>query len=137
MVDMGNDGEVAKGAEIHDRTHVTHQGGRDSGPLAILLRLSRERGLNTVANIKSQKKRILTNRKAAERNKAVRSELKTRVKSAISAVSSGAENADDALRQAVKRIDKAATKGVIHKNAAARRKSRLMRQVNQTASAED
>ncbi len=90
-----------------------------------------------MANIKSQKKRILTNRKAADRNKAVRSELKTRVKSAVSAASSGADNAEDALRQAVKRIDKAATKGVIHKNAAARRKSRLMRHLNQAAAVED
>jgi small subunit ribosomal protein S20 len=89
-----------------------------------------------VANIKSQKKRILTNQKAADRNKAVRSELKTRVKSALSAATSGAENADDALKLAVRRIDKAATKGVIHKNAAARRKSRLMRQANLAASAE-
>ncbi|MCU1345555.1 MAG: rpsT [Acidimicrobiia bacterium] len=89
-----------------------------------------------MANIKSQKKRILTNNKAAERNKAVRSELKTRVKSAIKAASTTAEGADDALRLAIKRIDKAATKGVIHKNSAARRKSRLMRQVNAAASAE-
>jgi small subunit ribosomal protein S20 len=90
-----------------------------------------------VANIQSQKKRILTNAKAADRNKAVRSELKTRVKSAISAVNSGADNADESLRLAVKRIDKAATKGVIHKNAAARRKSRLMRQVNAAAAASE
>jgi len=89
-----------------------------------------------VANIKSQKKRILTNQKAADRNKAVRSELKTRTKTAVSAANTGAEDADEALRLAVRRIDKAATKGVIHKNAAARRKSRLMRQVNQAAAAE-
>lgn len=89
-----------------------------------------------MANIKSQKKRILTNQKAADRNKAVRSELKTRTKTAVSAANTGAEDADEALRLAVRRIDKAATKGVIHKNAAARRKSRLMRQVNQAAAAE-
>lgn len=80
-----------------------------------------------MANIKSQKKRNLTNAKAAERNKAVRSELKTRVKTAVRAADEGGEAATEALRQAVKRIDKAASKGVIHKNQAARRKSRLMK----------
>ena len=81
-----------------------------------------------VANIKSQKKRILTNAKAAERNKAVKSELKTRTKNAVKAV--GTEGGDEALRLAVKRLDMAAAKGVIHKNQAARRKSRLMKKVN-------
>ena len=83
-----------------------------------------------MANIKSQKKRILTNRKAQDRNKAVRSELKTRVKSALRTNEAGGDQAPAALREAVRRIDKAATKGVIHRNAAARKKSRLMRQIN-------
>jgi small subunit ribosomal protein S20 len=77
-----------------------------------------------VANIKSQKKRNLTNAKAHERNKAVRSEMKSRVKAAK------ASGDDDDVRAAIKRIDSAAQKGVIHKNAAARKKSRLMKQVN-------
>jgi small subunit ribosomal protein S20 len=81
-----------------------------------------------VANIKSQKKRILTNAKATERNKAVRSELKTRVKNAVAAA--GTENAESAARLAQKRLDKAVTKGVIHKNTAARRKSRLARRLS-------
>jgi small subunit ribosomal protein S20 len=81
-----------------------------------------------VANIKSQKKRNLTNAKRAERNKAVKSELKTRVKSAQGAV--GSDHADEAVRMAVKRLDMAAAKGVIHKNQAARRKSRLMKKIN-------
>ena len=81
-----------------------------------------------MANIKSQKKRILTNAKATERNKAVKSELRTRVKNALG--SAGTEKADDDLRLAGRRLDKAAAKGVIHPNAAARRKSRLMRQLN-------
>ena len=80
-----------------------------------------------MANIKSQKKRNLTNPKARERNKAVKSELKTRVKAALRDAEAGAEEAADALRLAQKRLDKAATKGVIHKNQAARRKSRLMK----------
>ena len=78
-----------------------------------------------MANIKSQKKRIITNAKAAERNKAVRSELRTRVKNAENAA--GTADADAALRTAVKRLDMAAAKGIIHPNAAARRKSRLMK----------
>ena len=80
-----------------------------------------------MANIKSQKKRNLTNAKRAERNKAVKSELKTRAKSAVR--QAGTEEGDEALRLAVKRLDMAAAKGVIHKNNAARRKSRLMKAV--------
>lgn len=81
-----------------------------------------------MANIKSQKKRILTNAKRAERNKAVRSEIKTRTKTALA--TAGTEENAEALRQAVKRIDKAATKGVLHPNTAARKKSRLMKRLN-------
>jgi small subunit ribosomal protein S20 len=84
-----------------------------------------------VANIKSQKKRILTNAKRAERNKAVKSELKTRVKTAVN--KAGGEDGPEALRLAVKRLDMAAAKGVIHPNQAARRKSRLMRKLNTDA----
>ncbi len=81
-----------------------------------------------MANIKSQKKRNITNAKAQERNKAVRSELKSRVKSAVNAA--GSDNAETALKAAIKRIDSAASKGVIHKNAAARKKSRLAKKIN-------
>ncbi|MEY2995621.1 MAG: ribosomal protein [Actinomycetota bacterium] len=81
-----------------------------------------------MANIKSQKKRNRTNAKAAERNKAVKSELKTRVKTARASVGTP-ENTED-VRLAVKRIDMAAAKGILHKNTAARRKSRLMKKIN-------
>ena len=81
-----------------------------------------------VANIKSQMKRIGTNEKAHERNKAVKSELKTRVKNAKA--SAGSDSSVEDVRLAVKRIDMAAAKGIIHKNTAARRKSRLMKSVN-------
>ena len=81
-----------------------------------------------MANIKSQKKRNLTNAKRAARNKATKSELKTRVKSATQSVGTDT-NAED-VRLAIKRLDKAAAKGVIHPNQAARRKSRLMHAVN-------
>ena len=80
-----------------------------------------------MANTKSQKKRILTNAKSAERNKAARAEVKTRIKAARAAV--GTDGETEALRLAIKRIDKAAQKGVMHKNAAARKKSRLMKQL--------
>ena len=88
-----------------------------------------------MANIKSQKKRILTNAKRQERNKAVRSELKTRVKTAVKTIAAdpGAEASVAAITMAVKRLDKAASKGVIHKNQAANRKSKLMRRANKAA----
>jgi small subunit ribosomal protein S20 len=80
-----------------------------------------------VANIKSQKKRNLTNAKRAARNKAVKSELKTRVKTATASIGSD-DNTED-VRMAVKRLDMAAAKGIIHPNQAARRKRRLMKKV--------
>ena len=82
-----------------------------------------------MANIKSQIKRNRQNEKRRVRNKAVRSELKTRQKRAVAAAETGAEDADELTRLAIKRIDKAATKGVIHKNQAARRKSRLVKRI--------
>ena len=86
-----------------------------------------------MANIKSQIKRNRQNLVRQERNKAVRSELKTRTRSAATAAEAGADDADEKLRAAIKRIDSAASKGVIHRNAAARRKSRLMAKVAQTS----
>ena len=77
-----------------------------------------------MANIKSQKKRNLQNERRRERNKAVRSELKTRVKLATAAVESGADDADELVQAAQKRLGKAGAKGIIHKNQAARRTSR-------------
>ena len=79
-----------------------------------------------MANIKSQIKRNKTNEKRRVRNKAVRSELKTRSKNAATAVEAG-EDATEATRLAIKRIDMAAAKGVIHKNKASRDKSRLVK----------
>jgi small subunit ribosomal protein S20 len=86
--------------------------------------------LHAVANIKSQIKRNKQNAARHERNKAVRSELKTRVKSALTAHEGGADDAETRARLAQKRIDKAAAKGVIHPNAAARRNSRLAKKLN-------
>jgi small subunit ribosomal protein S20 len=80
-----------------------------------------------VANIRSQIKRNRQNERRRVRNKSVRSEIRTRAKTALA--EAGTEGGAEALRLAVKRIDKAAAKGIIHKNQAANRKSRLMRQV--------
>jgi small subunit ribosomal protein S20 len=79
-----------------------------------------------MANIRSQIKRNLQNEKRRVRNKQVRSELRTRVKVA----EEGGENAEESLQVAMKTIDKAAAKGVIHKNEASHRKSRLMKKAN-------
>jgi small subunit ribosomal protein S20 len=84
-----------------------------------------------MANIKSQIKRNRQNKIRHERNKAVRSELKTRSKSALRAAEDGAEDMEERLRLAVKRIDKAAARGIIHPNQAARRKSRLVRHITE------
>ena len=89
-----------------------------------------------MANIKSQKKRILTNEKRRRRNLAVRSELKTRVKRAREGAATGAEDAQELLRLAQKRLAKAGEKGIIHKNQAARRTSRMMREAARNLSAE-
>ena len=83
-----------------------------------------------MANIKSQKKRNRQNEKLYARNKSIRSELKTREKNAMAAAEAGnTAEAEELLRIAQKQIDMAATKGVLHANTAARRKSRLTRRV--------
>jgi small subunit ribosomal protein S20 len=82
-----------------------------------------------VANIRSQMKRNRQNERRRLHNKAVRSEMRTRSKRALRAFTDESEDAGEALRLAVKRIDKAASRGVIHPNQAANRKSRLMRRV--------
>jgi small subunit ribosomal protein S20 len=84
-----------------------------------------------VANIKSQIKRNLTTAKRHERNKAVKSELRTVVRNVRAAIDSGdADQAKTALQAASRKLDKAASKGVIHKNQAANRKSSLAQQVS-------
>ncbi|MGW1198980.1 30S ribosomal protein S20 [Streptomyces sp. NPDC002536] len=83
-----------------------------------------------MANIKSQIKRNKTNEKARLRNKAVKSSVKTAIRAAREAVLAGdAEKATAAVRLAGKKLDKAASKGVMHKNAAANKKSALAKLV--------
>ena len=84
-----------------------------------------------MANIKSAKKRVLVNRKKAERNKSIKSAVKTSIKKVEAAVAAkDKEAAVAALQNAISTIDKAATKGVYHKNTAARKVSRLSKAVN-------
>ena len=82
-----------------------------------------------MANIKSQKKRILTNEKARLRNKAVKSALRTNVRKFHEAVAEGdVEKAKELAKVATRQLDKAASKGVIHANQAANRKSEIASQ---------
>jgi small subunit ribosomal protein S20 len=86
-------------------------------------------GKYTVANIKSQIKRNKTNQKAQDRNRAVKSEVRTAVRSAREAITSGdKDKALEATKVASRKLDKAAGKGVIHQNQAANRKSALAKQ---------
>ncbi len=86
-----------------------------------------------MANIKQQKKRNLQNETRRVRNLAVRTELKTRVKNVRAAIDSDADDKVEPLRMAQKRLDKAGSKGVIHKRQAARRTSRLMKATNKAS----
>ncbi len=83
-----------------------------------------------MANIKSQIKRNRQTLKRNAANRRVRSEIHTRTKSAIAAIDEGADDADEAVKAAIKRIDKAAQQGVLHKNKAARKKSQLAKRLN-------
>ncbi|GGH57654.1 30S ribosomal protein S20 [Rothia aerolata] len=84
-----------------------------------------------MANIKSQKKRILTNEKARLRNNAYKSELKTAIRKVVKAVEAqNKEEATEALRFASRKLDKAVSKGVLHKKNAANKKSGLAARVN-------
>ena len=90
-----------------------------------------------MANIKSQKKRIKTSEKARMRNKAVRSELKTAVKRVrVAAEAKDQAAAAEAASKACRLLDKAASKGIIHKNQAAKRKSGVQKLANSVAAAQ-
>jgi small subunit ribosomal protein S20 len=115
---------------IPARFAVEDQLERCSSPAAHPIIFSREKVIH-VANIKSQIKRIGTNKKAQDRNRAVKSELKTAVRAATKAVAAGDKDAAaTALALAGKKLDKAVSKGVIHKNQAANRKSAIAKQVS-------
>lgn len=84
-----------------------------------------------MANLKSSKKDIIKSRKRRLRNQAVRSAIKTFVKKTRAAIESGDEHAMELLSRTASLVDKAAKRGIIHRNAANRRKSRLARRLNQ------
>jgi small subunit ribosomal protein S20 len=87
-----------------------------------------------LANTKSAKKRIRSNERKHERNTMYRSRVKTAVKKAEQSIFSGTPD-EAVIREAISTLDKAAVKGIIHKNNAARRKSRLMKKLNASAQA--
>lgn len=81
-------------------------------------------------NIKSAKKRVLVNNTKAAQNKATKSALKTAIKKANAAIAANAENKVELTNEAIKKIDQAAAKGIIHKNNAAHKKSALAKAVS-------
>ncbi len=78
-----------------------------------------------MANIKSAKKRVLVQAKKAAQNKAVKTNLKTVLKQTNAAIEAGADNKEEMVKLAMKKIDQACAKGILHKNAAARKKSTI------------
>ena len=86
-----------------------------------------------MANIKSAKKRVKVIATNTARNTATKSALKTAIKKAYFAVDTNADNKQEAVRFAIKKIDQASAKGILHKNTAARRKSNLAKRLNASA----
>jgi small subunit ribosomal protein S20 len=115
--------------------HAAAPGGQ-TVPWAAKQTFTPNEGRIRVANIKSQIKRIKTNEKAHQRNKAVKSELRTHVRKFREAVEAGnVEEATTAMRTASRKLDKAVAKGVIHKNQAANRKSAIAKRLAELAAA--
>lgn len=83
-----------------------------------------------MANIKSAKKRVKVNQTKAANNKARNTALKTAIKKANAAIEANADNKEEVVKAAVKKIDQAADKHLIHKNCAARKKSNLAKKAN-------
>jgi len=89
-----------------------------------------------LAHSKQARKRILVNEKKAQRNRVYRSSARTLVRRAVEAIEAGDQDAaTEAVARAVRQLDRTASRGVIHKNNAARRKSRLMAKLNSMQSA--
>jgi len=86
-----------------------------------------------MTNIKSAKKRVLVSKANYERNKAYRSALRTAIKKADAAIEANSPEAAEAVKVAVKKIDQAAVKGILHTNNAARKKSNLVNRLNAKA----
>ncbi len=88
------------------------------------------KGVKKMANIKSAKKRVLVNETKAANNKARNSALKTAIKKANAAIEANADDKEAVVNDAIKKIDQAASKNLIHKNCAARKKSNLANKLN-------
>jgi small subunit ribosomal protein S20 len=84
-------------------------------------------------NIKSAKKRVLITQKKTLRNKSINSDLKTFIKKAATAIETNTEEKSNAVKVAIKKIDKACAKGILHKNTASRKKAALTRKLNESA----
>ncbi len=88
-----------------------------------------------MANIKSAIKRIQVSKRNESRNKSAKSGIKTTLRKALGLISSKSGEAEKLVRQAIKSIDKAVSKGILHKNTASRKKSRLMKKLNKSKKA--
>ncbi len=88
-----------------------------------------------MANTKSAQKAIRVSERRRQHNKPIRSSVKTYIKQAVASIGTPDANAEEAVVRAISQLDKAASKGVIHRNNAARRKSRLMKKLNQARGA--
>jgi len=105
---------------------------------ALMINLTRFRvnafeGGGTMPNIKSAKKRVKVIATKTAQNKSIKSALRTAIKKAYNAIDTNADNKAEAVRLAVKKIDQATAKGILHKNTAARSKSNLVKRLNATA----
>jgi small subunit ribosomal protein S20 len=98
-----------------------------------MIRYKTAEGGGTMPNIKSAKKRVKIIAVKTDNNKAANTELKTDIKKAVSAIEAGDADKAQAVKAAVKKIDQASAKGILHKNNAARKKSALVRKLNANA----
>ncbi|MDD4296156.1 MAG: 30S ribosomal protein S20 [Ruminiclostridium sp.] len=87
-------------------------------------------------NIKSAIKRVKTTQKKTEQNKVERSDMRTAIKHSREAITANSDNKLELLNTAIKKVDKAASRKIIHKNTASRRKSQLMKACNASKAAE-
>lgn len=97
------------------------------------IRVNAFEGGGTMPNIKSAKKRVKVIATKTAQNKSIKSALRTAIKKAYNAIDTNADNKAEAVRLAVKKIDQATAKGILHKNTAARSKSNLVKRLNATA----
>ena len=98
-----------------------------------MFRVNAFEGGGTMPNIKSAKKRVKVIATKTAQNKSIKSALRTAIKKAYYAIDTNADNKAEAVRLAVKKIDQATAKGILHKNTAARSKSNLVKRLNATA----